>query len=582
MVEALHQFDYLFALVMLFAFLDAWNIGANDVANSFASSVSSRALKYWQAMVLAAICEFLGAVLAGSRVSDTIRRRVVDLDAFENDPAMLMLLMACALIGSSLWLSLATSIGMPVSSTHSIIGGVIGSAIGIIGAEHVHWGWSGFSQIVASWFISPAIAGCFASIIFLSTKYLALERKHDVRNALMMVPVCVFFTFSILTMMIVWDGAPNLHLDDLSGGAIAASVLGVGAAATILYLLTVHPYFRRKVIYNDWTLKWYHIFIGFKFWFAPTDNIPPMPEGHELTIDYYQGRRPTDVPSNSAASHTSSSGKQVDQDEEVVIDKTELASNDGGVWSTVVNLEKQEMTTRQLWWSLAKHPSQWNLLLVAMFRHVFFQDVISSQVTSNDALGKGVSDIHQRSKFYNNKVEYLFSLLQAITAGTMSFAHGSNDISNAAGPLASVYLVWTSNATAAQAEVPIWILCFTAGALVIGLLMYGYRIMHQLGNRLILQSPSRGFSIELGTAITTVFATQLAVPVSTTQCAVGATVFVGLCNNRSLKTVNWKVVAWCYLGWLVTLPCAGLIAGILAAIIRYAPNFGETYQLTSS
>ncbi len=79
---ALHQFDYVFAISMLFAFLDAWNIGANDVANSFATSVSSRALKYWQAMVLGGICEFLGAVLAGSRVSATIRNNIIDIDLF--------------------------------------------------------------------------------------------------------------------------------------------------------------------------------------------------------------------------------------------------------------------------------------------------------------------------------------------------------------------------------------------------------------------------------------------------------------------------------------------------------------------
>ena len=76
---ALHQFDYIFAIAMIFAFLDAWNIGANDVANSFSSSVSSRSLKYWQAMILAAICEFLGAVLVGSRVSDTIRNKIINV-----------------------------------------------------------------------------------------------------------------------------------------------------------------------------------------------------------------------------------------------------------------------------------------------------------------------------------------------------------------------------------------------------------------------------------------------------------------------------------------------------------------------
>lgn len=121
-------------------------------------------------------------------------------------------------------------------------------------------------------------------------------------------------------------------------------------------------------------------------------------------------------------------------------------------------------------------------------------------------------------------------------------------------------------------------MCYTAAALVIGIWTYGYNIMRNLGNRLILQSPSRGFSIELGAAVTTVMATQLAIPVSTTQSAVGATVFVGLCN-KDIKSVNWRIVAYCYFGWIFTLPCAGIMAGILNGIILNAPNKGQLYQL---
>lgn len=114
---ALHQFDYIFVFGLIFAFLDAWNIGANDVANSFATSVSSRSLTMKQAMCIASVMEFTGAVLAGSRVADTIRNKVIDVDLFEPNPSVLMLGMMCALVGSSLWLTLATRIGLPVSTT---------------------------------------------------------------------------------------------------------------------------------------------------------------------------------------------------------------------------------------------------------------------------------------------------------------------------------------------------------------------------------------------------------------------------------------------------------------------------------
>jgi solute carrier family 20 (sodium-dependent phosphate transporter) len=114
----LHEFDYIFAIGMIFAFLDAWNIGANDVANSFATSVSSRSLTLKQAMMIASVMEFAGAVLVGSRVADTIRNKILNVNAFEQQPAVLMLGMMCALIGSSTWLSVATLIGLPVSTTY--------------------------------------------------------------------------------------------------------------------------------------------------------------------------------------------------------------------------------------------------------------------------------------------------------------------------------------------------------------------------------------------------------------------------------------------------------------------------------
>ena len=106
---------------MLFAFLDAWNIGANDVANSFATSVSSRSLTMKQAMLIATVMEFAGAVLVGSRVADTIRSKILSVSAFEQQPAILMLGMMCALIGSSTWLTVATKIGLPVSTTLVIL-----------------------------------------------------------------------------------------------------------------------------------------------------------------------------------------------------------------------------------------------------------------------------------------------------------------------------------------------------------------------------------------------------------------------------------------------------------------------------
>lgn len=561
---AYHQFDYILAIGIIFAFLDAFNIGANDVANSFSSSVSSRSLKYWQAMILAAICEFLGAVLVGNRVSDTVRKKILSVDAFEDDPTVLMLGMAIALVGSSIWLSIATTIGMPVSTTHSIIGAVIGVGIASRGADHVIWGWEGFAQIVASWFIAPCIAGAFGSIVFLIAKFGVLEIKDErksIRNALCLIPILVFVTFCVLTMLILWKGSPNLNLDDLSGGTTVGAIFGVGGVAMVLYMIFIFPVVSRKILHNDWTLKWYDVFRGPVYWFKPLDQIPPMPEGHQITIDYYEGRR---IVERAAQDISEADNKENPTKESVNSLDT----------SSSVEI-KEEESTRLKWWKLLKAgPKKWPYLLWLIVSHGFTQDVISIQTISKGVLAANVKGMHAKSKFYDNRVEYLFSLLQCITACTMSFAHGANDIANASGPLSTVFLVW--NDQDITDTPPIWILCFTAAALVIGLWTFGYRIMSVLGNKLILQSPSRGFAIEFGAAITVVMATQLAIPVSTTQCAVGATVFVGLCN-KDLKGVNWRMVTWCYLGWFITLPVAGIMSGILMGIIINAPRLGVEY-----
>ncbi|CAN3377036.1 phosphate permease Pho89p [Diutina rugosa] len=596
---ALTQFNHIFAVTMIFAFLDAWNIGANDVANSFASSVSSRSLTYWQAMILAALCEFLGAVLVGSKVSNTIRNKIVDVKVFEGEPAILMLTMSCALIGSSVWLTIATAIGMPVSTTHSIVGGIIGSAIAAKGQRNIHWGWNGVSQIIASWFIAPAIAGAFATITFLVSKFFVLEVKSfktSLRNAMVLVPFLVFSCFAILTMLIVWKGAPALKLNKLSPNAIAASILGVAAVALVLYMLFLYPYYRRKLKYNDWTLTWKSIPLGPLLYFKSTDDIPPMPEGYQLVPDYYKGRRYDETgklikeDNTTAESLRSGDIENLKDDTHVDVHKVESApvssdkESSSDEWKPLyykwgVDREVQKEDTKSRWIKMLKKPKLWGALIVEFVLHGFTQDVIASQ-TNVDMLSGDQHKLHTSAKYYDNRIEFLYSLLQGITAGTMSFAHGANDISNATGPLATVYLVWSTNTIANDVDVPVWVLCYAAAALVIGVWTFGYRIMRNLGNKLILQSPSRGFSIELGAAVTTVMATQLSIPVSTTQSAVGATVFVGACNG-DWRSINWRMVIWCYCGWFITLPVAGLIAGLLNAYIIHSPSNGVVYTMNN-
>lgn len=220
-MAVLSRYDYIFAIATVFTFLDAWNIGqytvvlfgdvgkcnlrchlgANDVANSFATSVSSRSLTLKQAMVVASFCELAGSITVGERVADTIRTKIIDPHHFDSSPPVLLLAMACAIISSSTFLTIATRYGMPVSTTHSIMGGLVGSATASIGIDKINWGWTGVSQVFAAWAIAPGIAGVIGAIMFFGTRKLVLTSRSAVKRAFYSIPVFTFLTVAAITSM---------------------------------------------------------------------------------------------------------------------------------------------------------------------------------------------------------------------------------------------------------------------------------------------------------------------------------------------------------------------------------------------
>jgi phosphate/sulfate permease len=169
-------------------------------------------------------------------------------------------------------------------------------------------------------------------------------------------------------------------------------------------------------------------------------------------------------------------------------------------------------------------------------------------------------------------VEDMFMFLQLSTCCFFSLSHGSNDVANAVGPFSTVWCVYeTGLVPGSKIPTPIWILVYGGLAIDIGCLTMGHQIMNALGNRLTLQSPSRGFVIELGAMFTVMIASKLGIPVSTTHCITGSTFCVGLCNGR-LDAVNWKMFGVIYGGWIFTCPSAGLMTGLMYWAIASAPR----------
>lgn len=229
----------LIVLALVFGFYMAWNIGANDVANAMGTSVGSGALTFKRAVILAAIMEFAGAFLVGSHVSDTVRKGIVDPELFAGDPQAFVLGMLSALLAAGLWLQFASYFGWPVSTTHSIIGAIIGFGIVYGGMSAVHWDQVG--TIAASWIISPLMSGIISFIVFQIVLHRVFYRADPVEAVRKFTPYMVFIVLMIMTLVMVFKGLKNLHLDlSLSSALLVSS--GVGLIGALLSYVLLRNY----------------------------------------------------------------------------------------------------------------------------------------------------------------------------------------------------------------------------------------------------------------------------------------------------------------------------------------------------
>ncbi len=224
--------DYGFVLLVLacmFGFFMAWGVGANDVANAMGTSVGSRALTIKQAIVVAMVFEFCGAYLAGGQVTETIKSGIVDASAIP--PELMVLGMMSALLAAGTWLLIASVKGWPVSTTHSIVGAVIGFAAVGISVDAVHW--SGVGPIVASWVVSPMLSGTIAFGLFISVQRLIIDTDEPFQNAKRFVPLYMFLTGFMVALMTLSKGLKHIGLD-LSSAQSFMLAVGVGAAVMLL------------------------------------------------------------------------------------------------------------------------------------------------------------------------------------------------------------------------------------------------------------------------------------------------------------------------------------------------------------
>lgn len=198
-------------LACVFGLFMAWGIGANDVANAMGTSVGSGAITIKQAVIIAAIFEFAGAFLAGGQVTKTIRKGIIDADLLSATPELLVYGMLASLLSAGIWLLVASKFGWPVSTTHSIVGAIVGFAAVGIGVDAVHW--SKVGTIVMSWVISPALAGAVSYWLFRSVQALILNRDDPFESAKQIVPYYVLLTGFIIALVTMFKGLKHVGLE---------------------------------------------------------------------------------------------------------------------------------------------------------------------------------------------------------------------------------------------------------------------------------------------------------------------------------------------------------------------------------
>ena len=561
---------YLWVLVVggAFSYFASMGIGANDAANAFATSVGAKTLKLWHAILIAAIFEFSGAFLMGSHVSKTIRKGITSASNFEDEPEKLLLGMFCVLVSVCVWLALATKYELPVSTTHTAIGGILGMTLVAEGSDAIVW--DKVTMVVTSWFISPLMSGaCGLVIMFLLStlflrpyKFLSGWIKEPFNRSLAFFPVLMGLTFGIQTFFIIYKGSPQLKLKTTPLW-LASLVSLVVATVTGLVSIVFVPYLKRI---SEWRFKRNRLD-------SLTKKIKKLSQPREMSEEVTEGNE-TESKSDSPETSEEELNKLKALHSELTENLNTSCFETFNTFSTKLEndletgFEKIKSTT-----NVVSKKLQLGLTLPENDRDMY--GVID---TNTD-----VKNIHDNVERFCPKAETCFSYLQVISACIDSFGHGANDVANAISPFAAMLAIYMNDSVSKKADTPIWVLAMGGLGIVIGLALFGQYIIRAIGVKLVAITPSRGFTAEISSSIVVILAARLGIPVSTTHCQVGAEVGIGLLESASKgedgkrhctvhRAINWKQLIVIFFGWVITLVISGATAGGLFALLYYSPG----------
>ncbi|CCW69743.1 unnamed protein product [Phytomonas sp. Hart1] len=565
------------------SFLVAYGNGANDLSNAFGTSYGSRVLTLTHIIIIATFCEFGGAALLGSKVSVTMSSGIASASSFTDEPYVLMYGFLCTLGATFLWLIIATWKELSVSSHQSVAGGILGFALVYGGFGSVHWAKpsdsfpyvTGVVPIVVSWIISPILTGAVAMVIYCAVRYLILERKNAAYVAPYTMPVVVFVTcFMEFVFIFLIAASSKLKWSFGRSAWVAAAVSGGIALLSIPCIALLQKRIRgmEKEANAVASEKGISVIEAMRSILIVGRPLPPEAIPQVSVISR---------PKGDLREGHEGAPREMDDLDKVLLSRSAVRcdpkesagkSLDGPTETTGAVVFNNDDTDEDM---NEDHPDSLDTP-----NH----DGVEARMGGSHAASAShpaaigadypfISHDKQGTPHFDPRAEYMFRYLQVFTAACTSLAHGANDVSNAIGPLAAIWGIYTSHDVSNVAQVKIWMLCLGGIGIVVGLATFGMKIMRLLGEKIAVITPFRGFSAELATAMVVSFATMFGIPISSTHCITGAVVAVSMIDV-GFRNVRWKIVLRMYAGWVTTLFFTALISAIFFAQGINSPTKG--------
>lgn len=470
--------------------------------------------------MIACIFEFSGAYFLGAAVTGTIRSKIADTSLYEDEPALLMFGMFSALLAANVMLFLATMYGMPVSTTHDIVGSIIGFTISAKGFDSVHWDVA--VKIFISWIISPVFAGAVAGAIFATVKFGVLRSPNPYKRAYWTFPIVLTCGIGINVFYVLYKAANNFKKfqEGLELYVVLPVAFGAGFGCGLIWLFIVGPIAKRRV--------------------EAKRTIRDEEAAAQKTVEKLDSEVLAD-----------------DVEDDAPVNKDAVFDVDGADATPEAPAAAAEPAVPETMFGRLH-----NKFALATYK----RDIQTESFHESHR----AEEIWAESEDFDLDTENLFTYLQVFTACLNSFAHGANDVSNTIAPMAAIITIYQTGVVESKSPVPDWMLAYGGAAICIGLLLYGYNVMKSLGYKLTKLSPSRGFSAELGASLVVVTASFNEIPVSSTQCIVGAVFGVGLVGG--LKDVQWFFLLKVMCSWAGLFVCASFLSAGIFSFGAFSPT----------